>query len=102
MTLKDESHVRMDLIYGHLSSRGKHWVDLITMFCMLFYLGVMLIGGISSLKYAIETNETRFSIWNPSMIPIKALMVACLVLMVLQAIALAIRHACALRGKPII
>jgi TRAP-type mannitol/chloroaromatic compound transport system permease small subunit len=102
MTLKDESHVRMDLIYGHLSSRGKHWVDLITMFCMLFYLGVMLVGSISSLKYAIETNETRFSIWNPSMIPIKALMVACLVLMVLQAIALAIRHACALRGKPIL
>ena len=37
------------------------------------------------------------------MIPIKALMVACLVLMLLQAFALAIKHMHpALRGKPIL
>jgi TRAP-type mannitol/chloroaromatic compound transport system permease small subunit len=101
MTLKNENHVRMDLIYSHLSRRGQHWVDLITVGCLLFYLVVLLIGSISSLQYAIATNETRFSIWNPSMIPIKALMVACLVLMVLQAVSLGFKHASAINGKPI-
>jgi TRAP-type mannitol/chloroaromatic compound transport system permease small subunit len=101
MTLKNENHVRMDLIYSHLPRRGQHWVDLLTTGCLLFYLGVLLIGSISSLEYAIATNEKRFSIWNPSMIPIKALMVACLVLMILQTISLAFRHAFALRGKPL-
>jgi hypothetical protein len=62
-------------------------------------LGVLLVGSISSLRYAIATNETRFSIWNPSMIPIKSLMVACLVLMLMQAVSLVIRHAMALKGK---
>lgn len=86
-TLKNGDHVRMDLIYDHLSDIKKAWVDAVTTFCLLFYLGVLLFGSISSLIYAIQTNETRFSMWNPSMVPIKALMVACIVLMILQTIA---------------
>jgi len=99
MTLKDNAHVRMDLLYANASERGKHWIDLITSSCLIFYLAVLLIGSVSSLIYAIETNEKRFSIWNPSMIPIKALMVACLVLMIMQALALMIRHIAALKGR---
>ncbi|MGE0284407.1 MAG: TRAP transporter small permease subunit [Parvibaculaceae bacterium] len=100
MTLKDNNHVRMDLLYDRVSERGKHWIDLVTVACLIFYLGVLLIGGISSLQYAIATNETRFSIWNPSMVPIKALMVACIVLMLLQSFSLAIKHAVALAARP--
>ena len=97
MSLKDDDHVRMDLIYSHLSARGKAIMDLITVWCLLFYLSVLLIGSISSLQYAIATNEKRFSIWNPSMIPIKALMVACIVLMLLQTISLVFKHIAAIR-----
>ncbi len=75
MTLKNNDHVRMDLFYDRLSVKGKARMDLVTIGCLLFYLSVMLIGTISSLQYAIETGERRFSMWNPSMIPIKALMV---------------------------
>ena len=98
MTLKDNNHVRMDLLYDRASERGKHWIDLFTMTCLIFYLGVLFFGSISSLQYAIATNETRFSIWNPSMIPIKSLMVACIALMLLQSFSLMIKHAAALRG----
>lgn len=98
-TLKDNSHVRMDLFYDRLGPRGKARMDLITIGCLIFYLGVMLIGSISSLRYAIATNETRFSMWNPSMIPIKALMVACIVLMILQAISLVFKHIATLRAE---
>lgn len=98
MTIKDNSHVRMDLFYERLSPRGRAKMDLVTIGCMLFYLSVMLIGSISSLKYAIETGERRFSMWNPSMIPIKALMVACLILMLLQGVSLVFKHIATLRG----
>jgi TRAP-type mannitol/chloroaromatic compound transport system permease small subunit len=98
MTLKNNDHVRMDLIYQYLSERGKAIIDLITSACLFFYLVVMLIGSISSLVYAIETGERRFSMWNPSMIPIKALLVACLVLMLLQTISLAFKHWATIRG----
>lgn len=98
MTLKNDDHVRMDLLYSHLSDRGKARLDLITAACLLFYLATLLIGSISSLRYAIETGERRFSMWNPSMIPIKALMVACVALMILQAISLVFKHLMTLRG----
>lgn len=97
-TLKDGDHVRMDLLYDRLSPRGKSTIDLVTIFCLLFYLVIMLIGGLSSLEYAIQTDERRFSMWNPSLIPIKALMVVCLVLMILQTVAEIIKHIAELRG----
>ena len=97
MTLKNDDHVRMDLIYQHLSTRGKANLDLITSTCLMFYLVVMTIGSVSSLQYAIQTNERRFSMWNPSMIPIKALLVACLVIMLLQTLSLVFRHIATIR-----
>ncbi len=99
VTLKNDDHVRMDLIYANLSRRGKDRMDLVTVACLGFYLFVMLWGSLSSLQYAIETDERRFSIWNPSMIPIKALMVFCIVLMLLQTLSLFIKHWARLRGE---
>lgn len=99
ITLKNNDHVRMDLWYTTLSVRGRAKVDLATIGCLIFYLGVLLAGSISSLIYAIETNERRFSIWNPSVIPIKSLMVVCLILMLMQAIALVFKNISTLRGE---
>ena len=98
MTLKNNDHVRMDLFYDRLSVKGKAWMDLVTSGCLFFYLAVLLTGSISSLQYAIATDERRFSIWNPSMIPIKTLMVGCLALMVLQSLSLLFKHIAAIRG----
>jgi TRAP-type mannitol/chloroaromatic compound transport system permease small subunit len=99
ITLKNDDHVRMDLWYSHLSDRSKAKIDLITVWCLIFFLSVMLYGSITSLIYAIETGERRFSIWNPSVIPIKALMVASLVLMLMQAVALVFKNIATLRGE---
>jgi TRAP-type mannitol/chloroaromatic compound transport system permease small subunit len=99
ITLKNNEHVRMDLWYANMSERGKAKLDLVTVWCMIFYLAVMLVGSISSLQYAIETNEKRFSMWNPSVIPIKALLTLCLVLMLLQAFSLVFKHIATLRGE---
>jgi len=99
ITLKNNEHVRMDLWYANLSDRGKAKLDLLTVGCLIFYLGVMLVGSISSLQYAIETGERRFSMWNPSVIPIKALLTVCLVLMLMQAFSLVIKHIITLRGE---
>lgn len=99
ITLKNEDHVRMDLFYANLSTKGKARIDLATVSCLIFFLSVMLAGSISSLQYAIQTGERRFSIWNPSVIPIKTLMVACLVLMLFQAVAIVFKHVATLRGE---
>ena len=100
-TLMDDDHARMDLFYSRLHTRGKAIMDLCTSGCLLFYLGVLLLGSISSLQYAIATGERRFSMWNPSMIPIKALMVCCIVLMIAQAISLIFKNIATVRGAEI-
>ena len=79
-------HVRMDLIYDHLSEKSRAKMDLVTTFFLLFYLLVMLFGAVSSTMYAIEYGQRNFSQWNPSMIPIKVIMVAGIVLMILESI----------------
>ncbi|MCC5974488.1 MAG: TRAP transporter small permease subunit [Rubellimicrobium sp.] len=99
-TLKDNTHVRMDLFYDRLSLRGKAWLDLATVGCLIFFVGVMLWGSISSLQFSISTGQRLPSVWRPSVVPIKLLMTLCLGLMLLQSVALAIRYAhCAFTGS---
>jgi len=82
-----DSHVRMDLVYGRWSPRGKGFANSITSFCLVFYLVVLLYGGFSSTEYALQYGETSYSSWSPIMAPIKIIMTFGIALMLLQAIA---------------
>lgn len=81
-----DSHVRMDLVYDRLSGRNKARMDCFTAIFLIVYLVVLLIGSVSSTIYSIETNQRLFSMWNPSIIPIKVIMVFGILLMLLQSI----------------
>lgn len=94
-------HVRMDLFYDHLSGINKARMDVVTSFCLLFYLVTLLYGSISSLEYAIEYDQRKFSEWNPSMIPIKIIMVFGIVLMLLQSVSMFFKDLAKARGKAI-
>ena len=84
MQLND--HVRMDLFYDRLSEKAKAKMDSFTSVFLVVYLVCLLIGSISSTLYAIEYGQRKFSQWNPSLIPIKVIMVAGITLMLLQTI----------------
>jgi len=47
------SAVRMDLFYGDWSTRQKAQVDAITVLFLMFYLGVLFYGAVSSTAYAL-------------------------------------------------
>ncbi len=100
-TMQMGDHVRMDLIYDNCSERNKARLDVLTSGCMFFYLGCLLFGSISSTIYAFETGQRKFSMWNPSMIPIKCIMVFGIALMLLQAISILFKDIAKARGKPI-
>ena len=85
-SMQMDSHVRMDLIYSKFSTRTKARLDSFTAIFLVVYLVCLLIGAISSTMYAIEYDQRKFSQWNPSMIPIKVIMVFGISLMLLQAI----------------
>ncbi|WP_421779041.1 TRAP transporter small permease subunit [Hoeflea sp.] len=91
-------HVRMDLIYGNWSPRRKAAVDAVTVLFLLFYLCVLLYGGISSTTYAIEWGERAHSVWRPYMWPVKLVATIGVFLMLLQALAEFFRDILFLRG----
>lgn len=86
-SLQMAAHVRMDLLYGGWQEKTKIWVDSFTIFFLIFYLLMLLYGGMSSTAYAIEYGERSYSSWRPYMAPIKVVMCIGIFLMLLQAIA---------------
>lgn len=80
-----DAHVRMDVWYEHWKPKRRAFVDSITVFCLLFYLAMMIYGGIASSLYSLKYNQTNYSAWAPPMAPIKIIMTVGFVLMFLQA-----------------
>lgn len=101
------ANVRMDLFYGGWSLRRKAAVDCITVLFLIFYLGVLLYGALGSTAYSlgywgtapleffaglltgseeIGRLERSSTAWRPYIWPIKAIMIAGLFLMLLQAL----------------
>ncbi|MBD3680002.1 MAG: TRAP transporter small permease subunit [Rhodobacteraceae bacterium] len=109
------SNVRMDLLYSGQSERRKAWMDAFTVLFLIFYLVVLLWGGLSSTSYSlgdfrgepftffwniikgfftggfegagevIGHLERSNSVWRAYLWPIKLLMVIGIFLMLLQA-----------------
>ncbi len=99
--LQIDQHVRMDLFYGRLSARRKAYTDAFTILFVVFYLCVLLGGGISSTNYAIVYHQKNYTAWGPVLWPIKVVMTTGIFLMLLQLISTFIKDVAVVRGKPI-
>lgn len=94
-----DAHVRMDLFYGRWSDRTRAIVDAFTILFLVFYLVVLLAGGVSSTLYALEYGQRNYSTWAPPLAPIKIIMTFGIILMLLQAIATFFRDVARARGE---
>lgn len=113
------SNVRMDLFYNEWSDRRKAQVDAITVFLLIFYLGVLLYGGLGSTAYSLGHYgddpigflsglvtgseslgrlERSPTAWRPVLWPIKVLMIFGIFLMLLQAISELMKDLIRIRG----
>lgn len=95
------SNVRMDLFYGDWSDRKKAWFDAFTVFLLIFYLGVLLYGGLESTSYALQYGERSSTAWRPVMWPIKVTMCLSIFLMILQALSEFFKDVARIRGVSI-
>jgi len=100
-SLQMGSHVRMDLAYDRWSTKTKARVDSITILFLIFFMLVLLYGGISSTMYALKYGETSRSIWAPQMAPIKIIMNIGIVLTLLQTISIFFKNLATATGKDI-
>lgn len=116
------AHVRMDLFYENWSLRRKAITDAVMVFCLVFYLAVLLWGGLSSTAYSlgyfgsepisffaglvtggeeIGTLERSRTIWRPYLWPIKTIMCIGILLMLLQALSELAKDILRLRGEEV-
>ena len=116
------SHVRMDLFYDAWPVKKKATVDAAMVVCLLFYLGVLLWGGLSSTAYSlgywgsnplafftglvtgaeeVGTLERSRTIWRPYLWPIKTIMCLGIVLMLLQSLSELAKDILRLRGEAV-
>lgn len=100
-SLRVDSHVRMDLLYTRWSPHTRAVVDAVTVLFLIFFLIIVLYGGISSTEYALKYDERSYSAWAPRMAPIKIVMCAGIVLILLQAVAVFFRNVAEARGEPL-
>ncbi|MDQ2634118.1 MAG: TRAP transporter small permease subunit [Pseudomonadota bacterium] len=100
-TMQLGGHVRMDLFYDRLSARKRAVTDAITILFVIFYIGVLLWGGISSTNYAIVYGQKNYTAWSPPLWPIKVVMTAAIFMMLLQCISAFFKDVAIARGKPI-
>ena len=100
-TMQLGGHVRMDLFYDRLSARNRAVTDAFTILFVIFFLAVLLLGGISSTNYAIVYDQRNYSSWSPVLWPVKMIMTFGIFLLLLQCIANFFKDVAVARGKPI-
>jgi TRAP-type mannitol/chloroaromatic compound transport system permease small subunit len=96
-----DSHVRMDLLYSLWSPKKQALADALTSGFLVFYLVILLIGGISGTVYAITYGQKNYSSWAPPLAPIKVIMCIGIALMLLQVIAVFFKDVAKARGEPL-
>ncbi|MDZ7904653.1 MAG: TRAP transporter small permease subunit [Cypionkella sp.] len=98
-TLKENEHIRIDIIYGKWSRRTQHWIDLFGHVVFLLPFAALMawmlypymMDAIRSGQ--ISTNASGLIIW-----PARAILFAGFVLLVLQALSEAIKKIAMLQG----
>ncbi len=95
------SNVRMDLFYGDWSPKTKAWFDSFTVLFLIFFLVVLLLGGIESTEYSLQYGERSPTAWRPYLWPIKIAMCIGFLLMILQSVSELIKDIFRIRGEEI-
>ena len=116
------SNVRMDLFYHSWSDKRKAWFDAFTVLFLIFYLAILLYGGLGSTAYSlgywgdepvsfftglvtgseeVGRVERSSTAWRPIIWPIKSIMVLGFFLMLLQAVSELLKDIARIKGHEI-
>lgn len=68
---REDTHVRVDILYSRFSARGRAICDLITSFFFFLFTGVMLWSGWRFAGDAVSLHESSFTEWGIQYWPVK-------------------------------
>ena len=96
---RDDTHVRVDILYSQLSVRGKAICDLITSVFFFLFAGTMLVSGWRFASDAIAVNEHSFTEWGIQYWPVKLMIPIGAALLILQGLSRLVRDAAVALGR---
>jgi TRAP-type mannitol/chloroaromatic compound transport system permease small subunit len=90
--LKEDRHVRTDLLYAKLSRKWRAIFDLF-FFTLIFFsfVGVLSVKSTLQAIYSVSILESTFSMWAPPMYPLKIIIALSFITLLLQGVAKWIR-----------
>lgn len=98
-TLRRDVHVRVDVLYGRLSARGRAWIDLVgTLALMLPFVAFSLWLSWPSVRNSWAVREVSPDPGGLARYPIKTVILVAFALLLLQGVSMAIRQIAVLRG----
>jgi TRAP-type mannitol/chloroaromatic compound transport system permease small subunit len=83
---REDQHVRVDVVYSHLSPRGKAIADIVSSAFFFIFTLTLLVTGWKFALDAIRNTEISFTEWAVQYWPVKLTMPIGAVLIVLQGI----------------
>ena len=89
--LKENRHVKIDLVYGRLNERQRAIIDAITFVFFAIYMVVFLWAVFEYVGRSVSVLETSGSAWDPPIYPVKIALLVGVLLLLLQGIAKFIR-----------
>ncbi len=90
-TLREGSHVRVDVIYTHLSERSKAIMDLITSVFFFIFVITLLVTGWIFFHDSFAIKEVSFTEWGIQYYPVKFALPLGAALILLQGIAILLK-----------
>jgi TRAP-type mannitol/chloroaromatic compound transport system permease small subunit len=98
-TLKQNEHIRIDILYGALSRRTQHWIDLLGhLFFLMPFTILMVWYFVPYLMVAIRSGEVSTNAGGLIIWPARALLLAGFVLLVFQGLSEIIKKIAIMRG----
>jgi TRAP-type mannitol/chloroaromatic compound transport system permease small subunit len=81
---REDQHVRVDVVYTHLSTRGKAIADIVSSVFFFIFTVTMMVTGWKFAWDAIQNGETSFTEWSVQYWPVKLAIPVGAALIVLQ------------------
>lgn len=99
-TLKHDDHVRVDVLYGRLSPKGKAWINLAGTLLFLFpFCGLMLYMSIPMVENSWAVLEQSPDPGGLPRYPIRTIIPIAFVLVMAQGVSMTIKQVAILRGR---
>jgi TRAP-type mannitol/chloroaromatic compound transport system permease small subunit len=97
--LREDSHVRVDVVYSYLSENARAITDLITSFFFFVFTVALLVTGMIFAMDSVEVWEVSFTEWAIQYWPVKISIAVGALLLILQGLSKVIRDTLYLAGR---